>query len=219
MRPSRRHRCGNNAQAVLETALVIPIMLLLVCNFIAVMLQVAVQQQLDSATALAAESRFQSSLETFDPPGSMCCPDPRCCSSLQGTPLATAGLPTGCRYAGETFYGTLTGYASMLRWQQGPLCLTGGDSARASQPFGGAHAYPQSPTDSDVSCVIGATQPAGVTFPGYIDRSLNPPNGLSVVTCDATASIDFSRTPLGWGVFWAPTLHAHSEAVPPPFRQ
>lgn len=51
----RRSRSSMNAQAVLETALVIPILLLLVCNFIALMVQVTVQQQMDAAVALAAE--------------------------------------------------------------------------------------------------------------------------------------------------------------------
>jgi len=50
----RRARSGDSAQAVLETALLIPIMLLLACNFIALMVQASVQEQLDSATALAA---------------------------------------------------------------------------------------------------------------------------------------------------------------------
>ena len=104
----RRRRRGSDAQAVLETALVIPLMLLLVANFIALMLQVTVQQQLDSATALAAESRFQASQEAFDPPGALCCPDPRCCATpSDGTSLVTAGIPTGCRYAAETFYAPL----------------------------------------------------------------------------------------------------------------
>ena len=220
MRPARaRRRRGSSAQAVLETALVIPIMLLLVCNFIAVMLQVSVQQQLDSATALAAESRFQAPQESLDPPGTACCPDPRCCVGAAGPTLDTAGIPTGCRYAAETFYGTMQGYAAILRWRTGPLCLTGGDSGRSSQPFGGAVPYSLSPQQSDVSCVVGAVQPGGAIAPGYLDRALDPPNGLYVVTCDATATLDFSRTPLAWGVFWSPTLHAHAEALPPPFRQ
>ena len=215
----RRHR-GSDAQAVLETALVIPLMLLLVANFIALMLQVTVQQQLDSATALAAESRFQASQEAFDPAGAQCCPDPRCCATpSDGTSLVTAGIPTGCRYAAETFYGTMHGYARILQWEDAPLCLTGGDSARTSRRFGGAVAYADSPQRSHVSCVIGAASTAGTTYAGYLDRTLNPPLGLYVVTCDATARLDFARTPLAWGVFWSPTLHAHAEALPPPFRQ
>jgi hypothetical protein len=216
----RRRRRGCDAQAVLETALVIPLMLLLVANFIGVMLQVTVQQQLDSATALAAESRFQAPQEAFDAPGTQCCPDPRCCATASdATSLATGGIPTGCRYAAETFYGTMQGDAHLLVWQDGPLCLTGGDSARASLPFGGALPYPSSPTRSHVSCVVGSTSATGVASPGYLDHALNPPAGLDVVTCDATARLDFSTTPLAWGVFWSPTLHAHAEALPPPFRQ
>lgn len=212
-------RLQSSAQAVLETALVIPIMLLLVCNFIAVMLQVAVQQQLDTATALAAQSRFQATQEAYDPAGAACCPDPRCCAAASGTALSTAGIPTGCRFAAESFYGSMQGYASILRWQLAPLCLTGGDSGRSSSAFGGATPYSGSPQQAEVSCVVGATGPTGTTFSGYVDRTLDPPQGLSVVLCEATATLDFSRTPLAWGVFWSPTLHAHAEALPPPFRQ
>ena len=214
----RRRRCS--AQAVLETALIIPIMLLLVCNFIAVMLQVAVQQQLDTATALAAQSRFQATQEAYDPAGAACCPDARCCaSSTGGTALGTAGIPTGCRFAAESFYGSMQGYMGILQWSQGPLCLTGGDSGRSGLAFGGATPYAGSPELADVSCVVSATGPSGAAFSGYVDRTLDPPRGLSVVLCDSTATLDFSKTPLAWGVFWAPTLHAHAEALPPPFRQ
>ena len=109
-------------------------------------------------------------------------------------------------------------YGGLLQWQTSALCLTGGDSA-AGAPFGGAVPYAQSPPASHVSCVLGAVSPDGVAHPGYLDRTLNPPRGLYVVTCDASARIDFSRTPLAWGVFWSPVIHAHAEALPPPFRQ
>jgi hypothetical protein len=219
MRCTRRRRAGNSAQAVLETALIIPIMLLLVCNFIGVMLQVAVQQQLDSATALAAESRFQATEEAFDPPGAQCCPDPRCCSGGGGPALSTAGIPTGCRFAAESFYGTMQGYAALLQWQAAPLCLGGGDSGRATGELGGAVPYTGSPLRAHVSCVVGATSADGTNMLGYVDHSLNPPRGLSAVMCESTATLDFSRTPLAWGVFWRPQLSAHAEALPPPFRQ
>ena len=58
MRRSRRR--GDDAQAVLETALVIPILLFLICNFVAVMVQVTVQEQLNAATALEAYDRRMS---------------------------------------------------------------------------------------------------------------------------------------------------------------
>ena len=215
----RRSRNNMDAQAVLETALVIPILLLLVCNFVALMVQVTVQQQMDAAVALAAESRFQPPNQAFDPAGARCCPDPRCCGvSDTGASLRTAGIPTGCRYAAETFYGTMRSYEKLLHWRTGPLCVTGGDSA-GSAAFGGAIPYAQSPGNARVTCDVGAIGPDGVNHRGFLDHALNPPRGLYAVTCDATASIDFSQTPLAWGVLWTPTIRAHAEALPPPFRQ
>ena len=103
----RRRRRGDDAQAAPETALVIPILLFLVCNFIAVMVQVTVQEQLNSATALAAQLRFQAPKNAIDPSDTRCCGAP-------GVSLATAGLPTGCRYAAETFYPPKSGVCHAL---------------------------------------------------------------------------------------------------------
>ena len=208
----RRGRRGDDAQAVLETALVIPILLFLVCNFVAVMVQVTVQEQLNSATALAAQSRFQAPENAIDPPGTRCCGAP-------GTTLVTQGLPTGCRYAAETFYGSMSTDTRLLHWHAATLCTSGGDSGDGGKPPVPPVAYPGSPAGADVSCDMGSTKTGGVVIPGYLDRALNPPAGLEVVTCNASASLDFSNTPLAWGVFWTPTLHAQSEALPPPFRQ
>ncbi len=208
----RGRRRGDDAQAVLETALVIPILLFLVCNFIALMVQVTVQQQLDSATALAAQSRFQAPESAVDPSGT------QCCGAHGSAALVTAGLPTGCRYAAESFYGTMTTYTGMLVWLTAPLCTTGGDSGGGGAPSRPAAAYAGSP-NADVSCDIGSIGPGGVVVPGYRDRALDPPAGLDVVTCEASTRIDFSKTPLGWGVFWSPIVHARTEALPPPFRQ
>lgn len=85
-RAVRRHRRGN-AQAIIETALVIPIMLFLITGFIGLMIQVELQQELDSATKLAAESTFQTSRGSHD---------------------ANTSMPRRCRYAGETFEGTVS---------------------------------------------------------------------------------------------------------------
>jgi hypothetical protein len=208
----RGRRRGDDAQAVLETALVIPILLFLVCNFVALMVQVTVQEQLNAATALAAQSRFQASAHEVDPA------DTRCCG-VQGTDMNTGGLPTGCRYAAESFYGSMTTYTGLLHWQTATLCTEGGDSGNAAVPPLRPVAYPGSPTHSDVSCDIGSVGPGGAVIPGYKDRALHPPSGLDVVVCSATAKLDFSNTPLAWGVFWTPTLHAQAEALPPPFRQ
>lgn len=220
MRARSRRRAASDAQAVLETALVIPLFLLLACNFIALMVHVTAQEQLDSAVSLAAQARFQATESMYDPPGTVCCPDPRCCGRPSDrSSLPTGGLPTGCRYAAESFYGTMTFYQDLLRWPAQQLCLTGGDSGAGNTPARAAAPYPGSPGDAHLSCVVGSIDPSGQRHPGYLDRELNPPFGLDVVTCDATAVLDFSHTPLAWGVLWSSQLHAHAEAVPPPFRQ
>lgn len=208
----RSGRRGDDAQAVLETALVIPILLFLICNFVAVMVQVTVQEQLNSATALAAQSRFQAPENAVDAAGTRCC-------GAHGMTLVTSGLPTGCRYAAETFYGTMTTYTGLLHWNTATLCTSGGDSGGAGAAPVSPVPYAGSPADAEVSCDIGSITSAGIVVPGYVDRSLNPPAGLDVVICSASASLDFANTPLAWGVFWTPTLHAQAEALPPPFRQ
>jgi hypothetical protein len=109
-------------------------------------------------------------------------------------------------------------YEKLLRWKTGPLCVTGGDSA-GSAALGGAIPYAQSPANANVTCDVGSIGPDGVNHRGFLDHAFNPPRGLYSVTCDATARIDFSQTPLAWGVLWTPTIHAHAEALPPPFRQ
>jgi hypothetical protein len=208
----RSRRRGDDAQAVLETALVIPILLFLICNFVAVMVQVTVQEQLNAATALAAQSRFQAPEDAVDPTGTRCC-------GAHGNTLVTSGLPTGCRYAAESFYGTMTTYTGLLHWQTAAMCTSGGDSGNGGNQPVRPVAYAGSPSNADVSCDIGSVKPGGIVVPGYVDRALNPPSGLDVVTCSASASLDFANTPLAWGVFWTPTLHARAEALPPPFRQ
>jgi hypothetical protein len=40
-----------------------------------------------------------------------------------------------------------------------------------------------------------------------------------VVRCSASATLDFSRTPLAWAIPWNPTIASTAEAIPPPFRQ
>ena len=167
----RRGRRGDDAQAVLETALVIPILLFLICNFIAVMVQVTVQEQLNSATALAAQSRFQAPESAIDASGTRCC-------GLHGVTLITAGLPTGCRYAAETFYGTMTTYTGSAPLGHGdPVHI--GRRQRRTRAIRRARPvrYTGSPINADVSCDIGSITAAGVVVPGYVDRTLNPPVG------------------------------------------
>ena len=192
----RRGRRGTDAQAVVETAIVIPILLALVSLFLALMVQVEAQQEMEAATTLAAESFFQAPSGAVDPTGTTCC------AQSSGAPdsLDTSGMPKGCRFAAESFYGTLS-FRQYLVFgaQRGggghPLCRRGGAGIGRV-------------ADSYVTCDIDA-----------VDTTLNPPAGLRVVRCSATATLEFSTTPLAWAVPWNPVISASAEAIPPPFRQ
>ena len=116
----------------------------------------------------------------------------------------------------------MTTYTGLLHWQTATLCTSGGDSGNGTKPPVQPVAYAGSPSHAEVSCDIGSIEAGGAVVPGYLDRKLNPPSGLDVVTCSASASLDFANTPLAcWsGVRDADALyHAQAEALPPPFRQ
>jgi hypothetical protein len=185
-----------DAQAVIETAIVIPVLLALVSAFLAIMVQVSAQQEMDSATKLAAESFFQAPQLATDSEGTTCCPQ---VAGGQDS-LDTSGLPKGCRFAAETFYGTMSFrrylvFAAQRTTTAHPLCL------RDGAPLGRAQR-------SFITCDI-----------DVVDTTLNPPTGLRVVRCNATASLDYSHTPLAWAIPWNPTVAASAEAIPPPFRR
>jgi len=189
-------RRGMDAQAVIETAIVVPVLLALISVFLAVMVQVEAQQEMDAATKLAAESFFQAPQLAIDATGTTCCPQ----AAGAADSLDTSGMPKGCRFAAETFYGTLSFRRYLVFPAQAaaaahPLCR------RDGAPLGAAQ-------NSFITCDV-----------GVVDSSLNPPQGLRVVRCTASATLDFSRTPLAWAIPWNPTIAATAEAIPPPFRQ
>ena len=190
------HRTNMDAQAVIETAIVIPVLLALISAFLAIMVQVSAQQQMDAATKLAAESFFQAPQLAMDSNGTTCCPQ----TAGGEDSLDTSGMPKGCRFAAETFYGTMTFRRYLVFPAQRdsaahPLCRRNG-------------------------AAVGRTDHHRLR-PRLrrVDTTLNPPQGLRVVRCTASATLDFSHTPLAWAVPWNPTIAAASEAIPPPFRQ
>jgi hypothetical protein len=184
------------AQAIIETAIVIPVLLALVSVFLAIMVQVEAQQEMDAATKLAAESFFQAPQLAVDANGTTCCAP---AAGAAGS-LDTSGLPKGCRFAAETFYGTMSFRRFLVFPAQRdalshPLC------SRDGTPLGAARG-------SFIECDV-----------NHLDAALNPPAGLRVVRCTASATLDYSRTPLAWAIPWSPTIAATAEAIPPPFRQ
>ena len=192
-RPRRR---SAHAQAIIETAIVIPILLALVSVFLAIMVQVEAQQEMEAATKLAAESFFQAPRQAVDANGTHCC----ALAPVQPIRWTRPAMPKGCRFAAETFYGTMTFRRFLVFGAQRdasahPLCL------RDGTPLGAARS-------SYITCEV-----------DYLDTAIHPPAGLRVVRCTASATLDFSRTPLAWAIPWSPTISATAEAVPPPFRQ
>lgn len=133
---------GARAQAIVETAIVLPIMLFLIAGFVALMLQVEAQQQLDAAVQLAAESTFQAPRDDHDP---------------------ITSLPVRCRFAWQTFEGSMSfrngpgdenfdhpdvhdprhQATPFLTFTRRPLCVTG-------------HSLPGWPQDASIQCDIEA---------------------------------------------------------------
>ena len=129
VRDVRRPRVrGADAQAIIETAIVIPILLALISVFLAVMVQVEAQQEMEAATKLAAESFFQAPRQAMDANGTTCCAAGQRRAPTRSTPRA---MPKGCRFAAETFYGTMTFRQFLVFGAQRdpaahPLCLRDG---------------------------------------------------------------------------------------------
>ena len=204
--------------------MVIPIMLFMICGFIGLMLQVELQQQLDAATKLAAESTFQAPRSFHD------------CGGGSSAACPSSGLPTRCRYAMESFEGTMDFYGGgspgsgfnqrrntdpMLQFKPVVLCKTD----TGSPPPGGSGSEPTSP---DPGSPFTDPPPSGASAVGPnpvsdircdIDYQDPAVSGLRVTYCDSWVTLDYSKTPLAWAVFWHPTLHSEAEALPPPFRQ
>ncbi|MFN2451240.1 MAG: TadE/TadG family type IV pilus assembly protein [Candidatus Dormibacteria bacterium] len=129
----RKRRATQRAQAVLETALVLPILLFLTCGFVGLMLQVQARQELDTATALAAEAAFQA-------PG----------------PGGAASNSLALDYSATTFAGTMEFYSRYLRWQ---TTTSRGDHVDCRGPyFGSASAAVDAPPQAQsIECSAAVT--------------------------------------------------------------
>ncbi len=124
---------GLAGQAVLETALVLPILLFLTSGFIGLMLQVQAQQELDSATKLAAEAAFQA-------PG----------------PGGAAVNTQAQSYATTTFGGTMEFYSRYLRWT---TTTAGGAHVDCRGPYFGTASLPvdSPPEPQSIECSSSVT--------------------------------------------------------------
>ena len=194
--------------------MVLPIMLALISGFIAIMIQVRAQQQLQSAVELAAASSFTvpRSFEDYDTQGNH------------------NGFPTRCRYAAETFMGTMDFYTSDVNRSTGQ---PNWDQDNTSNFI--SFENPKDESGNRMSPVMcnyngGST----VRYDGdgynlhyssdYVYCHLDAQQVIDGVTqnltwCSASVTLHFDKTPLGWAIFWNPTITAQASAQQPPFRQ
>ena len=106
-RVRRAHRSRVSAQAVIETALVLPILLTLVAGFLAACIQVQTANEVETAVSLATQSMFQAQRGQTD----------------------FSGVLTGCRYANETYTRTISFYQQYLFLFNAPICNGAGYNA------------------------------------------------------------------------------------------
>ena len=132
-RSARRSRRGQRAQAVLETALVLPILLFLTFGFIGLMLEVQAQQELDSATKLAVEAAFQAP-----------------------SPKGAAVNAQAHAYSATTFSGTMEFYSRFLQWRTN---LPGGVHVDCRGPYYGSAGPPvdSPPQPQSIECSASVT--------------------------------------------------------------
>ena len=194
-------------------AMVLPIMLALISGFIAIMIQVRAQQQLQSAVELAAASSFTVPRSFQD-------------TDSQGNPN---GFPTRCRYAAETFMGTMDFYTSDVDRTTGQ---PNWDQRNTSKFLTFEHPTNESGGRENTTLCLydGGTaafsaDPDYLHYPSnYVYCHLDDQQVIDGVTenltwCSASVTLHFDQTPLGWAIFWSPTITAHASALQPPFRQ
>jgi hypothetical protein len=131
------------------------------------------------------------------------------------TSFPTAGFPTRCRFAQESFYGDLSVYSSLLNFQghQQPFCLNDG-----STNFGLASSSPPSALSCDIYFQDSALYAAGTVGRDPYNPSVTV-NRPPAVRCTTTVTIEMSATPVSWVYRWDPVVTFTAEVVPPTFRQ
>ena len=188
---NNRH-ATERAQAVLETALVIPIMLALVFNFLGLMVLVQGQNQLHSALSLAAQSI------TVYPAG------------------ADKAI---CEAAGRAFWPTAYGKPTFLSNAATPS--TSGCSWGSDKAPGAAFTIKNLRCRSNTSAPVTGTGVDYFNGQNYLDAANSgaPQVQPYPIQCSADQVWDFSNTVLGPFIVWQPTFKAVAQVQPPATRQ
>jgi hypothetical protein len=175
MRTTRRGRRGlQTGQAVLETALVIPILLALCFGYAAIVIQVEAQARLTASVELATNGLSQVGVGAHDP---------------------------GCLIATSTFYGTL--------YQHDPSALKPAASANCTG----------SPSSLSPSSEFVQVSSFNCNDIGRADSQYLAGTPTRSVHCRAVATLDFSKSVLGWVVFWKPVVTVDGNGFPTQNRQ
>lgn len=226
--PSRQRHRGAHAQAVVEMAMVMPIFLVLIAYFLAVMVEVRTRSEVTAATSLAAQSSLAAPVN-----------DPR----------------ASCAYATESFYATLysttSGMANAVNTCNGLLQST--NTSKGPSSFSPTNLSPPTSqivaVDSSADPLVGSAPGAGfvcdssqkyvvnvLKLAGYpIDlaggggpasyyNGVNYPVDLTLgtgppVVCAATVIVSFANSPLSFAVRWTSNYTIVSLATPSNVRQ
>lgn len=178
-----------------------PIFFLLIANFLGIMVEVRSRAEISAATSLAAQSSISAPV---------------------------ADTQHSCEFAVESYYDTLFNSSSVSAPPVG-LCPNSNAtsfSVNVTRPSGNP-LVPVGPLFCDSSQasvppqlqVLGtnngtANYFTGNNYPVSLATGIGPP-----VTCTATVKVDFSSTPLAFGVFFTPQFTVTSIAIPTPVRQ
>ena len=188
-------RRPKRGQAIVEMALVLPLMVFLVMNFLGIMVEIVAQNQLEASLNLAAQSAVTA------PPD-----DPA----------------TSCTYASQAFWSTMYAQTAL---SSDPFDTTGAPpacptSSSGATSFSTMRTSPNGAiaTVTDFNCIApGPPGPPGtppLPYPSYFLHYNTPPNGvLPKVTCSGTEKVDFSHSVLGLFVYWSPTFSAQATSA------
>lgn len=187
----RNRRRGQAAQAVLEMAFVMIIMMAIIFNFLGIMVEVKTQTELQTAVSLAAQASLAAKVHEAN---------------------------VSCIFAGRTFYSTIYASSTFANGWTPPGCpgVNGtswtygavGPPGGTSQPFVlGAVACTGAPA-------AGSNYYSGAGYPLAATAGVANP-----VRCSATLSFNFSNSPLAPMIAWTPTFTATGFATPPLNRQ
>ena len=188
-------RRGNRGQAVIEMAMMIPLVFALVVNFLGVMIEVEMKAQLTAAVSLAAQSSITVPVKDAN----------ASCKNASRSLAFTAFSQTSYDPSGSWCSGTAN---SASYFQVGSPTGTACIAVSAA-----GH-----PSDSGLCLTYFRCDGSGYFDGTFYNGGASGPTGPPV-TCQIKATYDFTKTPLAFGILWKPTFDIQAQATPTTVRQ